>query len=178
MLYESGQAYAEFLRTQKFTPFGKPGQKLIQDEAGIVYSEKELAYVPPSLERVEEMLNERIAEAETSTNITFSSDKQSDEEQVSINWTMPGQEKMTTKQLSIVEAHEKGHLIRPYGTDFFRNYFAKGFDMSQVPFTEKDFTDEKSIDPDIESVQTFEERKEGFLQTSLLVQKLPNACPS
>ena len=38
LLYESGQAYAEFLRTQKFTPFGKPGQKLIQDEAGIVYS--------------------------------------------------------------------------------------------------------------------------------------------
>ncbi len=165
LIYRGGQAYGEFLRTQKFVPFGKPESKLIQDESGLIYSENELSYIPPPLERVEEMLNERITEATTLTNITFSPDKQSTEEEVSINWIMPGHEKKpTTKQMSIIEAHEKGHLIRPYGTDFFRDYFAKGFDMSQVSFVEKDFVEEKSLDSENKQDQTFEEAKGDFFR--------------
>jgi hypothetical protein len=36
-------------------------------------------------------------------------------------------EKATQKQTSITEAHEKGHIMRPYKGTLFRNYFSSGF---------------------------------------------------
>src|SRR3989344_1079606 len=45
-------------------------------------------------------------------------------------------ERFTTKQLSIIEAHEKGHLIRPYEGPRYDEYFRRGFDIARVDVTD------------------------------------------
>lgn len=45
----------------------------------------------------------------------------------------------TTRILSIVEAHEKGHVIRPFHSSFFDTHFARGFDPQAATFSDDDY---------------------------------------
>lgn len=44
----------------------------------------------------------------------------------------------TQKQMSITEAHEKGHRVRKYKGKFFDEYFAPALDMNAMTFSEYD----------------------------------------
>ena len=70
---------------------------------------------------------------------------------------------MTEKQLSIVEAHEKGHTVRPYFSKFFDSYFSKGFDSAKAVFAQGDPLLEKLVDQnDSEKKLTPEEVNENL----------------
>lgn len=48
----------------------------------------------------------------------------------------------TQKQQSVIEAHEKGHVVRDYSSfthTFYDEYFARGFDMSAVTITPEQY---------------------------------------
>ena len=40
--------------------------------------------------------------------------------------------------MGIIEAHEKGHVLRPYGSEYMRGRFASGFDLSRITFSEQE----------------------------------------
>lgn len=60
-------------------------------------------------------------------------------ERIPLGWKLPSGQKPNERQWSIIEAHEKGHSIRPYYGKFFRNYFSKAFDVTVVEYTEDDY---------------------------------------
>jgi len=105
-------------------------------------------------------IERRIAEAERVTNISFSSDEP-DDRTMHLNYCFPGtKERLSAGQKSIIEAHEKGHNVRYYNWDFFRDRFAAGFDPSMVVFGEKEYAEERTSKP----WATFDEAKESFFR--------------
>jgi hypothetical protein len=99
-------------------------------------------------EEIEEKIDARIDEAEKFTRISYTGNGMG-ENTVDLNWTFPNGDRPTTKQLSIIEAHEKGHRIRQYphfgSVDPITRYFSKGFDPLAILYTEEDYGKEASI---------------------------------
>lgn len=94
---------------------------------------------------IEASINKRIDQISSSTQITFSN--QTDyphhtSERMVVDAIEPySKKRYTSEQLSITEAHEKGHIIRqfrgPMGAEY-ASRLRKGFDVSQFKFSEKD----------------------------------------
>lgn len=95
-------------------------------------------YVKPSVPDMEASLDARITEVSRYTPISFDQSGISSVDAIEVNCAFPGQAKMTTKQQSIVEAHEKGHILRPYWFTFFDEYFQSGFESSKSVFARGD----------------------------------------
>jgi hypothetical protein len=116
---------------------GKHGGKIISTED---YETKlQNTRLPGSIEEVEAELDKNIDEVASVTEIDYTSDSPN-ADVIPLNWSIPwgeGNSKPTVKQMSIIEAHEKGHRIRDY--DGFTEDFRKGFDMSKVQFTDTDY---------------------------------------
>lgn len=94
--------------------------------------------LPIQREEIEQELDERINQVKSVTEIEFSS-KEPSASRMTTDWKAPWSgEKLTGKQMSIVEAHEKGHRIRQY-SDILDPIFAQGFDPSKAEFTEEDY---------------------------------------
>ncbi len=96
-------------------------------------------YVPKSRQQVAEELEQRIRVVEGYTPIEFS-DKMPTAESMTVGeWKIYGK-LLTVKQKSIAEAHEKGHVIRPFDErfPFFNEYFQSGFDLSVSVFTDEE----------------------------------------
>lgn len=93
--------------------------------------------VAPTALDVEADLLERERISMTSTAITLDANTPNTENQISINWCAPGMDKpYDAKQKSIVSAHEKGHILRPYtGMEWF---FSHGFDTEDFEYSEED----------------------------------------
>lgn len=92
----------------------------------------------PTREEIAKRLDDSINHAATVTEIEFSSDEPT-KDRMTTDWEVPWTgEKLTRKQMSIVEAHEKGHRIRPYHNELAL-MFIQGFDPSEVEFTEADY---------------------------------------
>jgi hypothetical protein len=92
-------------------------------------------------EQIERELDERMEKVFSSTKLIYDEDFQSfssgegDEATVSVNSRNEAtNEKWTAKQLSIIEAHEKGHSIRsfPEAGNSFRSKIQSGFDFSAI----------------------------------------------
>lgn len=123
----------------------------------------------PTREEVEKKLDEEIAEVERVTEINFKTGEPNESE-MSLNWEVPWTgKKATTKQLSIIEAHEKGHRIRRFHT--LTEKLRKGFDMSKAVYTNEmyEYSKKKLKNKDEEYVDaereiTYEESKEEFLE--------------
>lgn len=112
--------------------------------------------IVPSMEEIAKQYDEHVSEIEKITNITFTG-KEPESNTMDSAWEFPGIGKLSTKQLSIVEAHEKGHFVRNYSgeiqDELFFQYFSKGFDPKAVSIDAKtlrqkfgklkDFNDEK-----------------------------------
>ena len=131
---------------------GKIEQRPTQDEdGGIVfdvdgnYVLEDVLFVPPSEEETREKIAELIKEAKTSTPVFFDG-RAPTSDGIGLDWKLPGDVFPSTKQKSIILAHEKGHLMRQFpggveGDAYFREMFGKAFDMNNINFTEQDFED-------------------------------------
>jgi hypothetical protein len=91
---------------------------------------------------IEEELDQRFRQAQNSTpiNIKESSDL-INTKGIGLNFKMLNGEIPSEKQMAIIEAHEKGHLIRDYmgrssNGYFFDKYFSSGFDISKIEINE------------------------------------------
>jgi len=131
-LYEKDEKSREgmILRIHVWDENNKPKY----DEKGlpVIMEGKKMA---KSRETIEDELRETIALVKNDTPITFDSSTQSNakmkREVVAINQCFPGEsDKLTLRQLIIIEAHEKGHVVRRYKGDFFDQYFAGVLDVS------------------------------------------------
>jgi hypothetical protein len=131
---------------------GKIEQRPTQDEdGGIVFDSdgnyvlQDVTFVPPSEEKPREKIAELIKEAKTSTPVFFDG-RAPTSEGIGLDWKLPGDVVPSTKQKSIILAHEKGHLMRQFpggveGDAYFREVFGKAFNMNNINFTEQDFED-------------------------------------
>ncbi len=98
-------------------------------------------YVPKTREELEQSYTETLSQIESQTEIAFSENPyvSSNVEAMYVGSVAPWSGKpFTPKQMSITEAHEKGHKIREYHGTFFDEYFRAGFDFDDVYFGEKD----------------------------------------
>lgn len=118
-------------------------REYVMNGQGVIYSkaslEEELAQ-PPSREDIAEKLQERWESAATFTPVEFSNESPS-MDAMTMEWEMPESgQRPSTKQLSIAEAHEKGHQIRDYGArnQFLKEWFGRGFDPHAVSWEEED----------------------------------------
>jgi hypothetical protein len=145
MLYQNEMAEAEHIRGLTFTPFSfpdMPDTKCFKDQDGMVYTSNSPDYNPKDFrprtkEEISSDLDVSIGQAVEKTDIDFS-DNEPNRDCMPLNWKMPWSgERPTEKQMSIIEAHEKGHSIREYGK--LREYFSRGFDPSKIEYTNKDF---------------------------------------
>lgn len=112
---------------------GKHSTRIISTED----LETELKKESKTIEEIEKELDKDIDEVASVTEIDYTSDEPNSSV-IPLNWIVPWTgERPTQKQMSIIEAHEKGHKIRDYdrSTDKIR----KAFDVSKVQFTDADY---------------------------------------
>jgi hypothetical protein len=88
-----------------------------------------------SYEDIEIAYDKNLESIQNITNVNFSRDLSRSHNSMemfphAIN-PMSGQ-KFTTKEMSIIEAHEKGHNIRHYNGPQYDEYFWQGFDLSKI----------------------------------------------
>jgi hypothetical protein len=106
----------------------------------------DISYIPKSKEQVEMDYDTTLKRIMSKTGINFTSDEPkggdvSNEEIIPLNWKSPADLIMrpSISQISIAEAHEKGHSIRQYSGTFFDNHFASGFDQKAVDFLQEEY---------------------------------------
>jgi hypothetical protein len=116
----------------------EPMQLLKGEESGEIISagdlQAKLELLKPDKDDIRRALEQNIQKVSKKTDIDYTT-AAPNADVIPINWEVSWTgEKATTKQMSIVEAHEKGHLIRNYdeSTDKLR----AGFDISQVEMDE------------------------------------------
>lgn len=179
-LYEAERTTFDFYKEEVWEPYLPEGwtgierwkllkgkkSKLVIDED---FLKDKLQKEEPKREEVEKKLLQSIREIQNQTEIDFTTN-QPNADVICLNWKLPWtNEKATPKQMSIIEAHEKGHRIRLY--DHLTKKFIKAFDLSKVVFTEdfhallkkdievskqnEEYEDEKEL--------TREERREEYL---------------
>ncbi len=104
---------------------------------------------PPSKEVFANELDVRLHEVASFTPVSFERDATSNMDAIAVAAEFQGTEQQpNTKQMSIIEAHEKGHVLRPYRGHSFDVLFKKGFDLSQVRIERGDPLVERMISQD------------------------------
>lgn len=141
--------------------FEEPSGTLVRVPTGPV--------IPQSYLELKRALEERIKNISLKTDINFSSEQPHAGGlggTMSMNWELPSQGMLTTKQKSIIEAHEKGHVLRPFSGEYFRNHFAPGFDPDQVNYSQVDYEiDKREIGIFLPGIElSFEEAGEQMLK--------------
>jgi hypothetical protein len=96
---------------------------------------------PRSREEIEKDYEYHLEQAEDHTDIKFSDTEYPNMFKMVVGKWLPwGDGSVTTKQMSIVEAHEKGHSVRSYmadNPDLYTEHFQAGFDPSAVVFSDE-----------------------------------------
>lgn len=129
---------------------GKENDTVLIDEND---EEVQQSVVIPSIEEISRQYDEHVSEIERVTNITFTG-REPESNTMDSSWEFPGIGKLSNNQLSIIEAHEKGHFVRNYPgqiqENFFIGYFSKGFDPEaisiDVPVLQQKFGKLKNMD--------------------------------
>lgn len=94
--------------------------------------------VEKDMGKIEQEFEASLANAQNHTNINFEN-KGPNASTIPIGLVSSSSgQKATEKQMSIIEAHEKGHLLRPYRGTMYRNYFSAGFDAYGLEPSEED----------------------------------------
>ncbi len=118
------------------------------------------SYEPKSREQLEAEYDEALRDISTSTPIRMAEhpfDGPTEQAMV-IGAKSPWSNRpYTEKELSIIEAHEKGHRIRPYNYDSLQTYFAQGFDSNSIRFTPKELMIYRKTLPETDQEKTDEE---------------------
>jgi len=103
------------------------------------YITEKKGYVPKNREEIEADFDKRLDGIQSQTRISFD-DKQPRSSAISLNWKWPETaQKPNTKQMAIIEGHEKGHVMRPYHGKQLRELFGTAFDQSVVEYTMDDY---------------------------------------
>jgi hypothetical protein len=134
LLYEAEKAEA-----------GLPRQLVTRDAAGNFDLTKTEPYKPQSREEIERTFEENLAQIQTSTAIHYTKEG-GDVDSIPIGLELHGK-KVDAKYMSAVEAHEKGHRIRPYNSNFLDAYFSSGFDFDAMSLTAEEMLVYKRIHP-------------------------------
>ena len=100
---------------------------------------KHVQYQAKTYEQLEREFSGRLDAAQTSTPVETSRKmpRLNGREVIPIGFLLRG-EKPSTEYMSAVEAHEKGHYLRPYFGRFFDSHFAPGFDSASITYSEED----------------------------------------
>ena len=96
------------------------GEFVFDDQGELIVKER-LPYIPKTREELEKEYDKTLQEIMSITDIAISRESHElpSEEKMCIGSTSPWSNKpFTTKQMSIIEAHEKGHKIRRYFGEF------------------------------------------------------------
>ncbi len=147
LLLQKEQDRLHYFQTETFvtSELSTPRYPFVEDSRGVVMLSKALNFVPRTREKIEQDIDDSIAGAENVTQISFSSEEP-DIDCIPLDFSFSSDNtKPSIRKKSIIEAHEKGHVIRPYGGNFFRRYFSQAFDQSHVVYTEQDFENENRI---------------------------------
>lgn len=111
------------------------GNTMISEGGGVVL--KHVDYIARSREEVEKEFEDRLKVVETDTPFSRGGHAHlGAREVVPVGWELEGK-KLTDQQMSAVEAHEKGHYLRPYFGDAVNKMFVGCFDPRHV-FSEED----------------------------------------
>lgn len=180
ILYEQKLSHYNQIKNEEWEPHlpegwtGEERFKLLKGKSsGRVIStedlETELKYSPnPNKKEIEKELDEEIDQIEKVTEIDYTSNVPTSSV-IPVNWVVPWTGKRPTpKQMSIIEAHEKGHRIRFYDGQTER--FRRAFDISKVKFTDEDYDVLKKYEEgqtdkpeDAGKELTLEEKREEYL---------------
>jgi hypothetical protein len=162
-----------------------PGRKItVNDDGTVTYSENN--YDPKSREQIADELNDRLKAVRESTPIMFDGasaphmDLETGREKMPViwgeGWSPLKKDVPTLKQKSIIEAHEKGHVLRPYGewSRFFRHYFAAGFDVARAVFSPEEIEEYKRNLPEKLSTDdhAVEEIKQYLFSPSEIAERM------
>jgi hypothetical protein len=136
------------------------------DEKGDV-ALRHIDYVSKTRDEVEAQLLERLRQVETDTPVNFEGEAGGsggpDGRETMPTDTFLLDQEMNPKQKSIVEAHEKGHYLRPYHGSASEEYFARGFDFDAITYlTARDLREHRQSDPDATEEEILEDIR-GYL---------------
>ncbi|HEY4498743.1 MAG TPA: hypothetical protein VJH94_01630 [Candidatus Paceibacterota bacterium] len=153
-------------------PHGKPRRT---PDRKIIWKD----YEPKSREEIEATIDKNLASVENAT-VVFMNDvplphvhrfpDNTRVEVVPLCWKVSTEQgQATTKQMAIAEAHEKGHIVRPFRIDDFASVdavFLKAFDQKVVTYTREDYENLLKLYPPKEDQKTpsFSEQKEMFFK--------------
>jgi hypothetical protein len=186
LLYQEEKALADKMLGREWVPLhpekiiadGETDQDLLEatDNSGDVVIRSQLEGYrenPPSKEAIRAALNERIARVASVTEISFGTGELPEMFSMPVEWELPGQGTPTVKQKAITLAHEKGHRIRPYFSDFLDNHFQSGFDITRMEYTEAEY----ARDIELRAYQgadpiSFEESKQLFINYLFTAREL------
>ncbi len=114
------------------------GMNLFRDSLGNAHMVKEgerPSFSARTRDEIEKDLRDRIERQKTQTTIEFSDDI-SDAGRICVGQLHPvSGKRLSTRQMCLAEAHEKGHEIRPLDGTFFKSYFSAAFDEAPVSFS-------------------------------------------
>lgn len=137
------------------------------DENNKPIVKEKVPFVPKTKEELERWYEETINRIESVTEIDFSRNSHdlANVETIFIGAISPWSGKpFTSKQMSIIEAHEKGHVIREYVGSFFDDYFSDVIDLTNVTFGPDDIKMyKKALRPENQD-KSDEEIKTGFFE--------------
>jgi len=133
-LYNQDQARAgETIKKVQLSDDGKPLRDL--RNRFIIES---TTYVPKPYEEISRRFEKEMGEAQTITNFSRGANEPN-LNNLPLEWKMPGEKNLHPKQWGIIEAHEKGHLVRPYYGKYSASIFSKAFDRNAVTYTFDDY---------------------------------------
>ncbi|MFA6554457.1 MAG: hypothetical protein WCS89_03030 [Candidatus Paceibacterota bacterium] len=145
----------------------KDGNLVFNDEGEPIVKELK-PFIAQTREELEKQYDDTLKDIETVTEIRSSQAAHDlpTQEVITLGSVAPWSGKtFNTKQMSIIEAHEKGHRIRPYSaTEFLKHHFHKGFDFESVPYSEAESTIFKKAIPPEDQGKSVEEIKQMFFE--------------
>lgn len=117
-------------RLQVDWKYGGKNTNISPDETSVLEINKKSFYLPKNREEIEAELQRRLDNAMVSTPVRIERDINADTECIPTELILQSGKRASTEQMSIVEAHEKGHLIRTYSGMYYEMIFHEGFDFS------------------------------------------------
>lgn len=152
-LLKKGEKYeAETEKDDTHIIYDENGDFIFNENGQLKVETKKIPsdYEPKTEIEIKNILEKRLNEVSLDTPISFSNEmptgnsSEGARENIPLYFEIEPGVKLTNLQKSITEAHEKGHVIRPYEGDYFNQYFSGGFDVSEaVNYSEKELDDLK-----------------------------------
>lgn len=162
LIYQGEQSHVgTFVESLEIDPEGN----LVFDDNGEPKVQERKPFVPLTREEVEKQYDDTLKKIQVSTEIEFAkaSHHLPTQERMIVGATAPWSNRpFTPEQMTIIEAHEKGHEMRPYIGEFFEDYFHKGFDFDSVPYGELEGVVFRKVLPPEEQEKTVIEIREMF----------------